>query len=165
MAAGGAVHRALETWDLFAKPEEETRRQRDLLTAYLARLAEGEVLDRALPLAQGLLDRFAASGLLVRLTELREHVLARELPVLLPPEDNAVGVVSGTIDLLYRDPATGRLVVADYKTDDPETLEARVDVYAPQGATYVRALHEALGLEEPPRFELWFLQADRVVEG
>lgn len=169
MAAGGAVHRALETWDLFADPGEEACRQRDLLPAYLARLAEEAVVDRALPLAQGLLDRFAASGLLVRLRDLREHVLARELPVLLPPSciggmgHGAVGVVSGTIDLLYRDPATGRLVVADYKTDDPETLEARVAVYAPQGATYVRALAEALDLEEPPRFEFWFLQADRVV--
>ncbi|HVG08390.1 MAG TPA: UvrD-helicase domain-containing protein [Thermoanaerobaculia bacterium] len=163
MAAGGAVHRALETWDLFAGPEEEARRQRDLLPVYIARLAEGDVLDRALPLAQGLLDRFAAGGLLVRLRGLREHVLARELPVLLPPAASSVGFVSGTIDLLYRDPATGRLVVADYKTDDPEALEARVAVYAPQGATYVRALREALGLEEPPRFELWFLQADRVV--
>ena len=163
MAAGGAVHRALETWDLFADPGEESRRQRDLLPSYLARLAEGAVLDRAHPLAQSLLDRFAASGLLIRLRDLREHVLARELPVLLPPSGHAVGVISGTIDLLYRDPATGRLVVADYKTDDPETLEARVAVYAPQGATYVRALAEALGLEEPPRFELWFLQANRVV--
>jgi len=162
MAAGGAVHRALETWDLFAGPEE-ARRQRDLLPAYLARLAEGDTLERALPLAQGLLDHFAGSGLLVRLRELREHVLARELPVLLPPSGNAVGVVSGTIDLLYRDPETGRLVVADYKTDDPELLEARAAVYAPQGATYVRALEDALGLAEPPRFELWFLQADRVV--
>ncbi|MFL6291760.1 MAG: PD-(D/E)XK nuclease family protein, partial [Thermoanaerobaculia bacterium] len=106
---------------------------------------------------------FAASGLLVRLRELREHVLARELPVLLPPSGHAVGVVSGTIDLLYRDPATGRLVVADYKTDNPEVVEARAAVYAPQGATYVRALKDALALEEPPRFELWFLQADRVV--
>ncbi len=164
MAAGGAVHRALETWDLFAGPEEEARRQRDLLPVYISRLAEGEVLDRALPLAQSLLDRFAGSGLLVRLRDLREHVLARELPVLLPPASSSVGFVSGTIDLLYRDPGTGRLVVADYKTDDPETVEARVAVYAPQGATYVRALREALGLEEPPRFELWFLQADRVVE-
>ena len=166
MAAGGAVHRALETWDLFADLEEEASRQRDLLPAYLARLAEGEVLDRALPLAQDLLGRFGASGLLLRLRDLREHVLARELPVLLPPSVNghgAVGVVSGTIDLLYRDPATGRLVVADYKTDDPETVEARVAVYAPQGAAYVRALREALGLEEPPLFELWFLQADRVI--
>jgi ATP-dependent helicase/nuclease subunit A len=163
MAAGGAVHRALETWDLFSGPQEEARRQRDLLPAYLARLAEGDVLDRSLPVAQSLLDHFAAGPLLVRLRELREHVLARELPVLLPPSGGAVGVISGTIDLLYRDPATGRLVVADYKTDAAESVDARVAVYAPQGATYVRALHEALGLDDPPRFELWFLQADRVV--
>ncbi|HWM91801.1 MAG TPA: UvrD-helicase domain-containing protein [Thermoanaerobaculia bacterium] len=167
MAAGGAVHRALETWDLFSDPQEEAGRQRDLLPAYLGPLAEGDVLDRALPLARSLLDHFAGSGLLSRLRDLRDHVLARELPVLLPPSGNghgAVGVVSGTIDLLYRDPATGRLVVADYKTDDPEVLEDRIAVYAPQGATYARALREALDLEEPPRFELWFLQADRVVE-
>ena len=45
----------------------------------------------------------------------------------------------------------------------PRTLEARVAVYAPQGAVYVRALEDALALEEPPRFELWFLQSERVV--
>jgi ATP-dependent exoDNAse (exonuclease V) beta subunit len=170
MAAGGAIHRALETWDLFADPGEETERQRSLLPAYLGPLAEEKVGTRALPLARDLLDRFAASPLFARLRDLREHVLARELPVLLPPAGNGhgpLGVVSGTIDLLYRDPATGRLVVADYKTDDPDVpggIEAKVAVYAPQGAAYVRALREALDLDEDPRFELWFLRADRVVE-
>jgi ATP-dependent helicase/nuclease subunit A len=165
MAAGGAVHRALETWDLFADPIDETARQRGLLPSYLGSLAEVDVAARALPLATGLLDGFAGSPLLARLRDLREHVLARELPVLLPPSGHgAVGVVSGTIDLLYRDPATGRLVVADYKTDDLSAVEARMAVYAPQGAAYVRALREALELEEDPRFELWFLRAERVVE-
>jgi ATP-dependent exoDNAse (exonuclease V) beta subunit len=168
MAAGGAVHRALETWDLFAVPEEEAVRQRGLLPSYLAPLAEPDVVARALPLATELLDGFAKSPLLVRLRDLREHVLARELPVLLPPSGNGhgpVGVVSGTIDLLYRDPDTGRLVVADYKTDDLSAsggVEAKVAVYASQGATYVRALREALDLEEDPRFELWFLRAAEV---
>lgn len=170
MAAGGAVHRALETWDLAADPAAEAARQRDLLPAYLGPLAEGDVVGRALPVAQDLLDRFARGPLLHRLRDLREHVLAREMPVLLPPNGNShgpVGVVVGTVDLLYRDPATGRLVVADYKTDDPGSpggIEARAAVYAPQGATYLRALSEALDLEEAPRFELWFLRADRVVE-
>jgi ATP-dependent helicase/nuclease subunit A len=165
MAAGGAVHRALETWDLFADPIDETARQRGLLPSYLGSLAEVDVAARALPLATGLLEGFAGSPLLARLRDLREHILARELPVLLPPSGNgAVGVVSGTIDLLYRDPATGRLVVADYKTDDLSAVETRVAVYAPQGAAYVRALREALELEEDPRFELWFLRAERVVE-
>ena len=57
-------------------------------------------------------------------------------------------------------------MIADYKTDeveDPEEIARRAAVYAPQGATYVRALQEALDLPQPPRFELWFLRADRVV--
>jgi ATP-dependent helicase/nuclease subunit A len=165
MAAGGAVHRALETWDLSADSESEAARQRGLLASYLGSLAEVDVVARALPLATELLEGFARSPLLSRLRDLKEHVLARELPVLLPPSEmGAVGVVSGTIDLLYRDPDTGRLVVADYKTDDPAVIEARVAAYAPQGETYVRALREALELPEDPRFELWFLRADRVVE-
>jgi ATP-dependent exoDNAse (exonuclease V) beta subunit len=58
------------------------------------------------------------------------------------------------------------MVVADYKTDDvegEEALAARAAAYAPQGAAYVRAVAEALGLQEAPRFELWFLAAGRVV--
>ena len=77
-----------------------------------------------------------------------------------------MGVVTGAVDLLYRDPESGEVVVADYKTDDtnsPEDLERRAAAYAPQGAAYVRAVQEALELKKPPRFELWFLRADRVV--
>jgi ATP-dependent exoDNAse (exonuclease V) beta subunit len=168
MAAGAAVHRALETWDLAAAPHQEAARQRDRLSAYLATVVRGGDLDAALPRARDLLDRLAGSALLARLRSLRAHVLARELPVLLPPgegETAPVGFVAGAIDLLYRDPATGRLVIADYKTDEvesPEALTRRAAAYAPQGAAYVRALHEALALAEPPRFELWFLRADRV---
>ncbi|MES1241114.1 MAG: UvrD-helicase domain-containing protein [Acidobacteriota bacterium] len=167
MAAGGAVHRALETWDLTADPAVEAGRQRGLLPSYLGTLAEADVAARALPLATELLEGFAGSRLLTRLRDLKEHVVARELPVLLPPSGaGAIGVVTGTIDLLYRDPATGRLVVADYKTDAAGAggIEARAAVYASQGGTYVRALREALALEEEPRFELWFLRAERVVE-
>jgi len=169
MALGGAVHRALEEWDLAADPREELARQRTHLPAYLAPLARGEVLDAALPRAEELLDRFAGSRLLDRLRGLAGRIVARELPVLLPPRDAPqapVGVVTGAVDLVYRDPETGLLVIADYKTDeveDPEELARRAAVYAPQGATYVRALQEALDLPQAPRFELWFLRADRVV--
>jgi ATP-dependent exoDNAse (exonuclease V) beta subunit len=169
MAAGGAVHRALEEWDLAADPSAERDRQRALLPAYLTPLARGDVLDRALPRAAELLDLFAASGLLQRLRELSGSVLARELPVLIPPGDGLhapVGVVTGAIDLLYRDPASGEVVIADYKTDEVATaadLDRRAAAYAPQGAAYVRAVQEALELKGPPRFELWFLRADRVV--
>jgi ATP-dependent helicase/nuclease subunit A len=169
MAAGGAIHRALEEWNLAADPLDELARQRTRLPAYLAPLARGEVADRALPRAEDLLDRFGGSHLLERLQALAGHIVARELPVLLPPRDAAhapVGVVTGAVDLVYRDPETGGLVIADYKTDeveDPEEIARRAAVYAPQGATYVRALQEALDLAKAPRFELWFLRADRVV--
>jgi ATP-dependent helicase/nuclease subunit A len=169
MMAGGALHRALEEWDLDAEPDAEVRRQRALLPAYLASLAHGDELARALPAAEALVETFGQGPLLGRLRGLRSHILSRELPVLLPPgeeERSPVGVVTGTIDLLYRDPADGRLVVVDYKTDDVETegqIHTRATAYLPQGAAYVRAVREALELAEAPRFELWFVRAGQVV--
>jgi ATP-dependent exoDNAse (exonuclease V) beta subunit len=169
MAAGGALHRALEEWDLAAEAAAEVRRQRGLLPAYLASLTQGDELARALPVAESLVEAFAGGPLLGRLQGLRQHILSRELPVLLPPgegEGSPVGAVAGTIDLLYRDPGDGRLVIADYKTDDVETagqIRDRAAVYAPQGAAYQRAVREALELAEAPRFELWFLRAGEVV--
>jgi len=169
MAAGGAVHRALEEWDLLDDPRRELERQRHLLLAYLAALVEGDELKRALPLAESLLETFVAGPLFARLRRLKDHVLARELSVLLPPGDGEhapVGAVSGAIDLLYRDPDDGKIVIADYKTDEVETeeeLRARAAVYAPQGEVYARAVREALEMEEPPRFELWFLRAGSAV--
>ncbi len=170
MAAGGAVHRALEEWDLAADPRKEMGRQRAFLPAYLAALVEGDELGRSLPVAESLLETLVEGPLLKRLRTLKDHVLARELPVLLPPgegEHSPVGAVSGAIDLLYRDPKDGRIVIADYKTDEVATEEeiaARAAVYAPQGALYSRAVLEALELEQAPRFELWFLRAGRMVQ-
>lgn len=169
MAAGGAIHRALEEWDLDADPGREAGRQRSLLPAYLASLSEGESLDQALPLAEALLERFASGPLLDRLRHLKDHILARELPVLLPPIEghrSPVGIVSGAIDLLYRDPQDGRVVVADYKTDEVETeeqLRNRVEVYEAQGTTYARAIEEALELDQSPRVELWFLRTGQAI--
>jgi ATP-dependent exoDNAse (exonuclease V) beta subunit len=164
MAAGGAIHRALEEWDLAADPRQETGRQRSLLPAYLAALVEGDELERSLPVAAALLETFAAGPLLVRLRKLKDHLLARELPVLLPPGEgdrSPVGAVTGAIDLLYRDPGDGRIVIVDYKTDEVETeeeLQKRAAVYVSQGMLYARAIREALELSEMPRFELWFLR-------
>ncbi|HEV7786948.1 MAG TPA: 3'-5' exonuclease, partial [Thermoanaerobaculia bacterium] len=169
MAAGGAVHRALEEWDLAADPRREAVRLRSLLPAYLAALVEGNELERSLPVAEALLETFAAGPLLARLRRLKDHLLARELPVLLPPgegEHSPVGVVSGAIDLLYRDPDGGKIVIADYKTDEVKTekeMRGRAVVYASQGALYARAIQEALELAELPRFELWFLRVGIVV--
>ncbi|HEV7503664.1 MAG TPA: UvrD-helicase domain-containing protein [Thermoanaerobaculia bacterium] len=169
MAAGGAIHRALEEWDLAADPRREAGRQRSLLPAYLAALVEGRELKRSLPVAEALLETFAAGPLLARLRRLKDHLLARELPVLLPPGEGVhspVGVVSGAIDLLFRDPEDGRIVIADYKTDEvekEEEMRRRAAVYASQGALYARAVQEALELVELPRFELWFLRLGQVV--
>jgi ATP-dependent exoDNAse (exonuclease V) beta subunit len=120
--------------------------------------------------AEQLLALALDNGILERLADLKDHVVARELAVLLPPtpEDGAdapVGFVSGAIDLVYRDADTNELVVADYKTDDvteEAEIQARIETYRPQGAVYTQALRDSLGLKRTPRFELWFLRAGRV---
>jgi ATP-dependent exoDNAse (exonuclease V) beta subunit len=138
------------------------------LPQVLEALVEGDEAREATRRASSILDRLAAGRTLARLREIVPHIIARELSVLLPPDDapaRPVGFVSGAIDLVYRDPATGKLVIADYKTDEVVTdqeVAGRVAAYASQGATYRRALREALGLAEEPGFELWFLQADRI---
>jgi ATP-dependent exoDNAse (exonuclease V) beta subunit len=89
MAAGAAVHRALELLDLAGDLAAGLARQRRRLPAYLA-----SVLDPADPAweaararAEDLLDRLARSStLLARLREIAGRVAARELPVLLPPD-------------------------------------------------------------------------------
>jgi ATP-dependent helicase/nuclease subunit A len=169
MAAGGAFHRALETWDLEAEPDAEAARQLALLPSYLAALAAGGIQAAALEPAREMVEAFRRGPLLPRLLELKGSILARELPLVATPGDRPgapVGAVVGTIDLLYRD-AEGLLVVADYKTDrlaDDEAVAERALAYAGQGAVYTRAIREALALEAEPRFELWFVRAGRVVE-
>lgn len=175
MAAGTAVHRALETWDLAADVAAERARQIESLPGFLSAMAgiDEETRQAAVVRARGLLEVFAAGPLIERLRAIAPNILARELPVLLPaPEDHGletgpVGFISGAIDLLYREDGAGRFVIVDFKTDDitgDRDLEARAAAYAPQGAHYVRAVRDALGLAEPPSFELWFLAAGRRVE-
>jgi ATP-dependent helicase/nuclease subunit A len=167
-AAGTAVHRILEGFDLAADPGEELARQERRLPDLVAGLAgEGERV-AALERAEELVAALRRGHLLSKLRGLAEHVISRELPVLLPPaaeERRAVGFIAGSIDLCYRDPETGEWVVADYKTDriagDADVAE-RVSLYTDQGRVYQRALREAFGLRSDPRFELWFLDADRV---
>ena len=100
------------------------------------------------------------------------EVIGTEVPLLMSPRsgDSRDGVPvaawSGSIDLLYRCPETGSIVVADHKTDriGGRSLEEVAEHHAPQGRLYVEAVQRALGLSEPPRFEVWLLEADaRVV--
>lgn len=168
LAVGSAVHRILEELDLDDDLAAGLARARERLPQVLATLVEGDEARDATRWASSILDRLAAGRTLARLREIVPHIIARELPVLLPPDDSPagpVGFVSGAIDLVFRDPANGKLVIADYKTDEVVTdqdVAGRVAAYASQGATYRRALREALGLAEEPGFELWFLQADRI---
>ena len=183
-AAGSAVHRLLEELDL----EEEVSGQ---VAAARERLAErvrpylpaGVDPTAAAETADEVLDRLVLGPLLAHLAEIGDRVVARELPVLLPPlppaalpeigpeaapgtaGERPLGFLSGAVDLLYQEEETGALVVADYKTDrveDDEAVRERAAAYAPQATLYARAVQEALGLPEPPRAELWFLWPGRI---
>jgi ATP-dependent exoDNAse (exonuclease V) beta subunit len=99
-----------------------------------------------------------------RLRSIAAHVVARELPVLagMRSEDGPLVTASGAIDLLYRDPKTGELVVADYKTGaEPDASEP--DRHRRQVGLYCDALRDALGSERRPRGERWYLATSRVV--
>jgi ATP-dependent exoDNAse (exonuclease V) beta subunit len=166
-AVGSAVHRALELLDLEAEPGDGLAGVRATVAATLAAQLGGDELSRARERADRLLERFAAGPLFGRLRELAPRIVARELQVLLAPAssvDGPVGYLAGAVDLVYLDPVTGEPVVADYKTDaveDPAEIDALCARYALQGAYYVRAVREAFGLAQDPRFELWFLHAGR----
>ncbi len=166
MAAGTAVHAALERARLDAEPGEIAAEGAREIAAALATLEPADERRAAMARAHTIWERACAGELLARLRALAPQIVARELPVLLAPDAMAdgdeapVGFISGAIDLLYRGEG-GALVVADYKTDDVAgaDLAARAASYAPQGRVYTAAVQRALGLPEPPRFELWFLQA------
>lgn len=160
MEIGTAFHAALERLALDAPMET-------WCSALEATLAEQGLDPVGLERCRELVQRFLASPLADRLSGLGERLIGREVPLLLAPEageDEPVGYVAGTIDLLYRD-EDGRVVVVDYKTDaidGPAELARRSQAYAPQGRVYVRAVQAALGLAVPPRFELWFVGAGQL---
>ncbi|MCG8588497.1 MAG: UvrD-helicase domain-containing protein [Proteobacteria bacterium] len=166
LAAGTAVHRALEAFCFDADPDRELARLRALLPGWVRgdQSGAGEVAARALET----LDRFGGSPLFARFVALGDRIVARELPVWLAPDDDRppepVGYRSGAIDLVYRAPEDGGWVVADYKSDRVEAgaLPERAEAYRGQVMAYARALGAALGLETRPRAELWFLEAGRV---
>jgi ATP-dependent exoDNAse (exonuclease V) beta subunit len=162
LRVGTLVHAALETADLGA-PDLRS----ELLACVPGRDGADAEERAARAAARALLERVARGPLGARLQALRGHVVARELPLLLPPapEDAALSYLAGSIDLVFRDPANGEWVVVDYKTDrapaeDP--ADARRAGYLRQGAVYGRALQEALALPAPPRLELWWLAGDRI---
>ncbi len=170
---GTATHRLLELFDWAADRDLEWERRRDQLHREIERNLGAGASERAAKRAEELLDTLVRGPLWERLHQLQPHLIGRELPVLLAPgagSGEPTGYVSGVIDLLYRDPASGALVVADFKTDrvadaDPAALRERAKRYRDQGAAYLRAVREGVeeGRAPAPRFEIWFLDASTVV--
>jgi ATP-dependent exoDNAse (exonuclease V) beta subunit len=165
MTLGTAVHEMLEVLDLDRELAPQVAGHRVEIVSELGSGRDGEEAERR---ADELLTRITEGECLGRLASVAPNVLSRELSVLLwSEEEGAPGaVVSGIVDLVYRDPEDGRLVVADYKTDrieDADALAERTHVYEPQVRIYARALREALDLDHEPHIELWFLDADRIV--
>jgi len=172
-ARGTALHVALERAPLAAEaPESWRAAARATFERELAGGASGAALARL----EARLDRLAGSRLLARLAELEPRIAGRELPLLLAAgaaaaeggalaEPAPIAGVTGAIDLLYRDPETGEPVIADFKSDavDEAGIGRLVDRYRPQLDLYARAALRALGLESPPRRELWLLELDRIV--
>jgi ATP-dependent exoDNAse (exonuclease V) beta subunit len=104
------------------------------------------------------LSALEGGRVLARLGELAPHIVGRELPLVLPPEERngPLQAITGAVDLVYRDPEDGGLVVVDYKTG----RQRDGDAHAAQGTRYARAIRDALGLADEPRFEAWYLAWD-----
>ncbi len=167
LEVGTAVHRMLESWRLDGEREAELARGREQVDRWLTAALPAERLAEARQRAGEMLDRMAAGTLLDRLEGIAPAVLGREVPVLLPADDQAAGFVSGALDLVYVDPESGRFVVVDFKTDavEGDAVAERAAAYRPQEELYARALHRAFGLADEPRTELWFLWSDRLWSG
>ena len=164
---GTAVHRVLERLDLTGDPVWSCAQATGRFRSELADLVPPAQLDRAVAAGQPLIDSLPGSPLIAHLFEIAEHIVGREVPFLTNaatvPGCAATGAVVGAIDLLYRDPADGRFVVADFKTDrvaddGGADLDAHARAYRSQGDAYVTAVQQAFALDHRPRFELWFLQ-------
>lgn len=166
-AVGTAVHRALELLDLEAEPIGALRTQIEGLADAVRGFVPQSRLLEVVRTARELLEEADRRGILYELFDRRDQILGREVPVLLPDEESG-GAIVGTLDLLYRDPNTGQLVVADFKTDvlqSQEQFEQRREHYLAQGQVYQDAVALMFPDEESPAFELWFLSANRIVRG
>lgn len=159
-AVGHALHLALEVGT--PEPDFEAGArflQGTLVSAELTR-AEAAFVETQKQLEGG--------DLLQRLAAIEPKILGREVSLILKADetsDGPVGAFSGFIDLLYVDPGDGCLVVADFKTDRvPESsLHEQAARHAAQGELYTRAVRAALPDFDACRFELWFLNHDRIV--
>ncbi len=150
-AVGKAVHAVLQTVDLAtgAGLDAEARRQ-----------AEAENVRSQ----RRLVTRLAQAALgteTVRCAAESTHW--RELFVAAPVADGCDILVEGYIDLMYRDPDSGGLVVVDWKTDvvdGDDDADAKLARYRLQGAAYAAAVESVTG-EPVARMEFVFLNRDK----
>jgi len=168
-AIGSAIHRALEEFDFSVDVKVEIERQRDTVARDLAQTAASDCTGETLAAGAQLWDQIVRGSLFARLRELSDHIIARELSVLSPPTEGEgpVGYFTGMIDLVYRDPSNDQMVIVDYKTGavgDRENLQSPKEAHVEQGDAYKRALESAFELAYTPRFELWFLRDDEIVQ-
>jgi len=166
LAVGSTVHRILESLDLGQDLASHLRAAGAGSIDALAAVVAPERIAEARSRLASVLSVIEGGGCLRRLSEIADRVVARELPLLLPPApgDPVVGALSGSADLVYLE--GDALVVVDFKTDElasEEALAARVAHHRLQLERYAGALQSALELEELPAMELWFLAADRIV--
>ena len=154
-AAGTVVHRWLESRRVETRTEAMARLA-DLCrqVAGGAGVDEGDLESEARSIVESFLD----SELCSRLD--RVEVLAREAPILLRAEDGRT--FRGSIDLIYRD-SSGRIVVADYKTDRETDGLSLLETYGKQLAIYADAVQKAYGLDHAPRTEIWALRSGSIL--
>jgi ATP-dependent helicase/nuclease subunit A len=170
-AAGSAVHAFLQHFEWEAgDPAEAVSRERRHLAERFPHGLSAANRRAAHERAERILDRLISGPLWARLRAIAPRIVAREIPLLLSPDESArgpVGYAAGAIDLVYRDAESGAPVVVDFKTDrieGDEVPDGIVERHRAQARSYQRAVQEALSLERPPRFELWFLDAGCIVD-
>lgn len=168
-AVGTAVHAVLERVELGEPLTPQLMRWAQNVERLLPRDLPPHLREASASRARAVLTGITASRWCRRLEAVSAAVVGREVPIMLPLRedgDGPIGYLSGVIDLLYRDEVSGELVVADFKTDAASSdseVALLVERYRIQGELYCRAVQEALGLPNPPHWELWFLQAGRIV--
>jgi len=166
-AVGTAFHRMLEVFDFGAEDAgEELEKQQEKVRSLLRRALPGRLHRQAEDSLNILVNTFHLGPLWPKWLQIGPGIIARELPLILPPPgdfEGATGALSGSIDLVYTDPDTRSPIIADFKTDSPEHLETQLPAYRKQLNTYAGAFQEALGLEAKPTAELWCIASGSIL--
>lgn len=167
---GTLIHRGLERWQPEERSASALERILVSIESSLARDLDRDEVASLVARARHLLWAFddEASPMGRRWRELLPRVVARELPLLLSKHDadGVQTVLTGAIDMAYRDPASDELVLVDFKTDrlaSPDAATRQVERYRGQADAYRQAIQTALQLEAPPSMEFWFLDQRAIV--